>query len=124
MTCHDYREATSVWYDGEQAGMDFTTLLAHVHACTACREYMARLPRQAALLRRYPVPAGDAPGASALSEQKRFTGYRLNAPLAVAAAIILVILTVAIQGNLQGRPAYDPGYSDRGARSSLPVEGR
>jgi predicted anti-sigma-YlaC factor YlaD len=121
MTCHDYREATSVWFDGEQGGIEFTELLAHVHGCEGCRAYMGRLPGQASLLRRYPVPVIDGHTGSGAPEQKGIAGYRLSAPVAVAAAIILVILTVAIQGNLQGRPAYDPGYFGRDASTPLPV---
>ena len=124
MTCHDYREATSAWYDGEKAGIQFTDLLEHVQVCPECRHFMARLPGQAALLRRHPDPVGGAQMGSGMRSPKSLFGDRFNAPLAVAAAIILVILTVAIQGNLQGRPTYDPGYSEQRVTMQHPAGGR
>lgn len=124
MTCNEYREATSAWYDGEEAGILFADLLEHVRACAVCRHYMAHLPAQAALLRRHPLPVEDLQRGSGISLQKGLTGYRFNAPLAVAAAIILVIMTLAIQGNLEGRLSSAPDFQENRAQPSPRMEER
>jgi hypothetical protein len=82
---------------------------------------MERLPAQAALLRRYRIPVEDERRGTAMPVQKGFAGYRLNAPMAVAAAIILVMLTIAIQGNLRGGSSYDQGNDGRDLNTSLPM---
>ena len=122
MTCNEYREATSAWYDGEVAGMEFADLIEHVHACPACSHYMAHLPGQAALLRRHAVPVREPQIGAGMLGPRGLFGDRFNAPLAVAAAIILVILTVAIQGNLQGRPSHAPEIQNKGVHASPRME--
>lgn len=124
MRCDEYREATSAWYDGEKAGIQFADLLEHVHACPECRHYMAHLPGQAALLRRHPVPVEVPQIGPGMRGPKGLFGDRFNAPLAVAAAIILVILTIAIQGNLQSRSSYAPEFQENGVRPSPRMEER
>lgn len=124
MTCDAYREATSTWYDGEQTGLAFAELLGHVHGCPECRHYMAHLPRQAALLRRSAVPADVSHPRPHMRKPQGLFGDRFNAPLAVAAAIILVILTIAIQGNLQGRASSGPEFPVRGIPTSPRMEVR
>jgi hypothetical protein len=64
----------------------------------------------------------DLQSGSSLHEQKGFSRYRFNAPLAVAAAIILVILTVAIQGNLEGRRSYGSEFQEIGIHASQRME--
>jgi len=104
MTCQEYREEASAWFDGESGPQAFEHLVMHAHDCASCREFLGRMPGQSALLRRYPSMIGET--SLQYPARQRSTQYRFNAPLAVAAAIMLVILTIAVQGNLQGRSGY------------------
>ncbi len=105
MTCQDYRAMASVWFDGESDAHEFDDLVEHLHGCPTCRAFLGRIPRQSAALRSF--PAGLGTGVHDHAAPRGFASYSLNAPLAVAAAIILVILTIAVQGNLRGTSAYD-----------------
>jgi predicted anti-sigma-YlaC factor YlaD len=104
MTCAEFREYTSAWFDGEATDASFEELVGHVHHCVHCRSFMSRLPRQAAMLREIPG-AGTAfaslkPDHKQEREQTSFAFFNFNGPMAIAAAIVLVILTIAIEQNL------------------------
>jgi predicted anti-sigma-YlaC factor YlaD len=104
MTCAEYREYTSAWFDGEVTDVAFQELIGHVHHCVHCRSFMSRLPRQAAMLKEIPG-AGTAFASLKLDHkeeqaQPSFSFFNLNVPMAIAAAILLVILTVAIEQNM------------------------
>jgi predicted anti-sigma-YlaC factor YlaD len=104
MTCAEYREYTSAWFDGEATDASFEDLVGHVHHCVHCRAFMSRLPRQAALLKEIPG-AGTAftplkPDHKEEETQPSFAFFNFNVPMAIAAAILLVILTLAIEQNI------------------------
>lgn len=125
MTCAEYREYTSAWFDGEAIEASFEDLVGHIHHCVQCRAFMSRLPRQAALLREIPgagtafasLKQQDAEG----QERGLFALPGFNIPMAIAAAIILIVLTVAVEQNVSD--ARQASAMDRSA-IHLEVQGK
>jgi predicted anti-sigma-YlaC factor YlaD len=107
MTCVEYKELISVWFDGELEADEFSHLLDHVSQCAGCRPFMEHLPRQVRLvyaLRSARVPSEPLEAERALfPTATRFLDSHIRAPIAIAAAIILVVLTIAIERTLSDR---------------------
>jgi hypothetical protein len=104
MTCEAYRQIASAWFDGEEEGDAFPQLLRHVAECGRCSEFMGSLPRQTRLVGQL---RGDneetVPGSADAGEPQETYGFftaRIRAPLAAAAAIILVLITLAVERSL------------------------
>lgn len=125
MTCAEYREYTSAWFDGEVSDAAFEELVGHVHHCETCRSFLSRLPRQAAMLRVIP---GAGSAFASLEHAGAGEGIRkasafstFNAPLAVAAGIILIIMTLAVESNLAERSSEREDQWSRPALLQQPV---
>ena len=107
MTCAECKELISAWFDGELEGDLFPQILRHAGECDSCRAFMTRLPRQVQLVR----TSREDLATQAMIEHDRgdffsakgFVNSYIRTPLAAAAAIILIILTLATERTISDR---------------------
>jgi predicted anti-sigma-YlaC factor YlaD len=107
MTCDECKEQTSIWFDGELEGDSLPQILRHAGECDSCRAFMSRLPRQVRLVRTaredLATPTTIATDRRDIFSAKGFVNSHIRTPLAAAAAIILIILTLAIERTISDR---------------------
>lgn len=113
MTCDEHKERISIWFDGHLDEKAYERTFDHLRECVTCRTFMARLPHQAMLLRSLRPSERQSGTIIAEPYHSRLPAHspdrRFNAPLAAAAAILLTLLTIAIQSSLLDR---DPSQYD------------
>jgi len=116
MSCEEFREAASAWFDGEGAEEAFEGITAHLSTCENCRLFVGGMPRQARLVRQLrddpPGEPGYHPNREQFLEERGFFTSYIRAPLAAAAAIILVVMSLAVDHVLS-----NPDMGPRGDRS-------
>jgi predicted anti-sigma-YlaC factor YlaD len=107
MTCDECKAHTSAWFDGELEGDFLPQILRHAGECDRCRAFMSRLPQQVRLVR---TSREDLELQAMIENDRRdffsaksFVNSHIRTPLAAAAAIILIILTLAIERTISDR---------------------
>ena len=122
MTCPEHKERVSIWFDGYLDESAFQATFDHLTNCSECRAFMARIPRQALLVRSLRASGvGDTdhhPNRRSQDGSPPPTTARLNLPLAAAAAILLILLTIAVERNLSGQNS--DGYLERPVPVQVP----
>jgi predicted anti-sigma-YlaC factor YlaD len=109
MTCEECKLRASAWFDGEEDGQTFVRILQHLSGCASCSSFLGALPRQSSLLRdcREEYQNIHTEGSDHVpieTETSFFTSY-VRAPLAAAAAIILVVISLALEHGLSNQTA-------------------
>jgi len=119
MTCDEHKGRVSAWFDGFLDESAFQYTFEHLKECSTCRAFMTQLPRQVLLMRSLRPRELDS---SDLGVERRrdqpttyFTTERFSAPLAAAAAILLILLTIGVELNLS---APDPSRQHGGAETT------
>ena len=105
MKCEECRELASAWIDGEAEPGVVPALLMHLSECSDCRSFFSFLPAQIRLLREEGSQSRPRPLlqqiAPLLLHYRRKNRTHIPASLAAAAAIIAIVMTLAVESNLQ-----------------------
>jgi hypothetical protein len=105
MTCDEHKGRVSAWFDGDLDEWAFENTFNHLKECSTCRGFMTRLPRAILLMRSLrprELDSRELGGNRTFQAPASATTGRFSAPLAAAAAIMIILLTIAVERNLSG----------------------